>query len=247
MASKNETGHARNVAHLETLISFCTNYGATYNPSKAAIQLPALNALLTNARAAIDDVAQKVILFRNSTNARRLLFQELKPLSTKLINALSVTEASAKTLQDAKAINKKIQGTRSPKKEEEPNTSSPQGAGETKTISTSQQSYDQQVEHFNLLINLLQNEASYNPNETELQVATLSALLNNMRAANTNVINNYTAISNSRIIRNEILYQEETGLCILGQEAKRYIKSVFGTSSPQYKQVTKLEFSNTST
>jgi hypothetical protein len=37
-----ETGHAKNVATFEDLISFCTGYGATYNPSKAALKLPAL-------------------------------------------------------------------------------------------------------------------------------------------------------------------------------------------------------------
>ena len=41
MASNSETGHAKNVANFEDLISFCTGYGATYNPSKAAIQLAA--------------------------------------------------------------------------------------------------------------------------------------------------------------------------------------------------------------
>jgi hypothetical protein len=30
----------KNVASFEDLISFCTGYGATYNPSKAALKLP---------------------------------------------------------------------------------------------------------------------------------------------------------------------------------------------------------------
>ncbi|MBK7148718.1 MAG: hypothetical protein IPH78_07800 [Bacteroidetes bacterium] len=39
MASTTETGHAKNVANFEDLISFCTGYGASYNPSKAAIAI----------------------------------------------------------------------------------------------------------------------------------------------------------------------------------------------------------------
>ena len=78
MASTNETGHARTVANLETLISFCTNYGTAYNPSNSEIQLATLNTLLTQSRAAIDDVVQKNIAFRNVANARRLLFQDLR-------------------------------------------------------------------------------------------------------------------------------------------------------------------------
>ena len=36
MPSTSETGHAKNVANFEDLISFCNGYGATYNPSKDA-------------------------------------------------------------------------------------------------------------------------------------------------------------------------------------------------------------------
>ena len=49
MASTTETGHAKNVATFEDLISFCTGYGATYNPSKAALKLPALTTQNTEA------------------------------------------------------------------------------------------------------------------------------------------------------------------------------------------------------
>lgn len=48
MASTNEIGHAINVANFEDLIGFCIGYGATYNPSKASIKIPALKTLLTN-------------------------------------------------------------------------------------------------------------------------------------------------------------------------------------------------------
>ena len=39
MASNSETGHAKNVANFEDLISFCNGYGATYNPSKEALTI----------------------------------------------------------------------------------------------------------------------------------------------------------------------------------------------------------------
>lgn len=37
-----ETGHAKNVANFQDLISFCEGYGATYNPSKEALKIPQL-------------------------------------------------------------------------------------------------------------------------------------------------------------------------------------------------------------
>jgi hypothetical protein len=50
MTSTSETGHAKNVANFEDLISFCTGYGTAYNPSKVTIKLPALNTLFTSAK-----------------------------------------------------------------------------------------------------------------------------------------------------------------------------------------------------
>jgi hypothetical protein len=53
MASTSETGHAKNVANFETLISFCAGYGATYNPSKANLKVPALQTQLASCKANI--------------------------------------------------------------------------------------------------------------------------------------------------------------------------------------------------
>jgi len=49
-------------------------------------------------------------------------------------------------------------------------------------------------------------------------------------------------LSNARITRNDILYKPNTGLVDIAIDTKTYIKSVFGASSPQYKQVSGLEF-----
>lgn len=239
-----ETGHIKNVANLEDLISFCTGYGATFNPSKASIQLAALNALLTSCKAAIDDVRAKVTDFNNATNARQLAFANLKTLATKLINALAATDALDTTIDDAKSINRKIQGKRASKKKT-PTFSDPENPGtpDEKTISSSQQSYDQMTEHFAKLISLLQSEPTYTPNEADLQIAALNAILTNMTTTNTAVINAYTALSNSRIKRNDLLYKKNTGLHDIAQEVKMYIKSIFGATSPQYKQVSGIKFS----
>ena len=89
MASTSETGHAKNVANFEDLISFCTGYGVTYNPSKVAIKLPGLATVLTNSNAALQVVKVAKAAYDNATNARELAFKPLKPLSTKIVNALA--------------------------------------------------------------------------------------------------------------------------------------------------------------
>lgn len=233
-----ETGHAKNVANFEDFISFITAYGATYNPTKTAIKLANLNTLLTTAKADLLNVTTKTIAFNNATNARVILFEPLRPLSTRLVNAFSATDATAEMIKDAKAINRKLQGKRAKEIQApaDPNAPAPNN------ISTSQQSYDQLIEHFTKLIELLKSEPTYTPNETELKIVTLTAQLTALKTANTNVTNAYTAVSNARIARDKTLYKEQTGLYDITGDVKNYVKSLFGATAPEYKQISKIKF-----
>lgn len=241
MASTSEVGHAKNVANFYKLISFCTGYGSLYNPTKPSIKLTALNTLYTDAKAAIDKVTTQTVTYNNTVNTRIILFKPIKKLSTRLTNALKATDATPETIEDAKAINKKIQGQRAHSKRTinpnpDPNAPIPD------TVSASQQSYDQLAEHFHKLIETLSAEPTYTPNETEFQIATLSALLADMHTANNDVADAYTTISNTRIERNKILYTNTNNLCHIAQEVKIYVKSVFGSTSPEYKQISGIRF-----
>jgi hypothetical protein len=51
-----ETGHARNVEHFNTLISYVTAYGTDYQPTNTSIELTALTAKLSDANDAMAGV-----------------------------------------------------------------------------------------------------------------------------------------------------------------------------------------------
>ena len=53
---------------------------------------------------------------------------------------------------------------------------------ETKTISTSQQSFDNKLQHLEKMIMILQSVPSYNPNEVPYKVASLQTQLTNLIA-----------------------------------------------------------------
>ncbi|MDD3009660.1 MULTISPECIES: hypothetical protein [Pseudomonadati] len=238
MASVSETGHAKNVANLQDLISFVTGYGATYNPTKNALKLPQLTALATASQTSLADVITKNTAYNNKVNERVNAFSGLKALSTRLVNALETTDATAQVIKDAKGFNRKLQGKRASTATTpiDPNTPAPA------TISTSQQSYDQQIQHLAGLTSVLISEPSYAPNETALATATLTALQANLTAKNNEVATAYTNISNSRIARNNTLYADSTGLVEIATEVKKYIKSLYGASSPEFAQVKGIEF-----
>jgi len=238
MASTSETGHAKNVANFEDLISFVTGYGATYNPTKTPIKLANLNTLFTTAKTDVASVTTKTVAFNNSKNARMLLFDPLRSLSTRLVNAFIATDATTEMVKDAKTINRKLQGKRAKtiQVQTDPNDPAPNN------ISASQQSYDQLIEHFSKLIELLKTETTFAPNETDLKIVTLTAQLTALKTANTNVSNAYTAVSNSRIARDKTLYKDKVGMYDIVSDVKKYVKSLYGATAPEYKQISKLKF-----
>ena len=238
MASTSETGHAKNVANLQDLISFVTGYGATYNPTKNALKLPQLNALAITSQANLADVVTKNTLFNNKVNERVVAFNNLKSLSTRLINALQTTDATTEKIADAKGFNKKLQGVRAKAVTTPPDPNAPAPA----TISTSQQSYDQQIQHLAGIISVLQSETTYAPNENDLKIVTLTAKQADLTAKNNAVATAYTNISNSRISRDTTLYGTDTGLLDIASEVKKYVKSVYGATSPQFAQVKGIVF-----
>ena len=119
MASTSETGHAKNIANFQDLISFCEGYGSTYNPTKESLKIPKLQALYQEAQNKLNEAKTQKTNFDNATNERRNAFSNLKPLSTKIVNAFAVSGADALAVSNAKSVNKKLQGSTS-KKEAEP-------------------------------------------------------------------------------------------------------------------------------
>ncbi|WP_238990111.1 MULTISPECIES: hypothetical protein [unclassified Flavobacterium] len=164
MASTSETGHAKNVANFQDLIEFVTGYGATYNPSKNSLKLPQLIALKASADASLADVIAKNTNYNNKVNERIVAFSGLKSFSTRLVNALQTTDATAETIGNAKTFNRKMQGKKASSTQTQTDTNTPAPS----TISTSQQSYDQLIQHLAGLNSVLEAESSYTPNETDL-------------------------------------------------------------------------------
>lgn len=246
MASTSETGHPKNVANFENLVSFCVGYGATYNPSKTNLKVPALQTQLASCKANIASVTSTSVAFNNATNARMDAFFGIKKLATRLVNALDATAATTQTVKDIKTVNAKVQGSKLTKADsgKAPKPIDPNApiTDTPKQISSSQQSYSSLIEHFATIITILSAEPTYLPNENDLKVATLNTLLTTLKNTNTGVINAYTTVSNARVARDQSLYNTTNGLCQIAKEVKMYVKSVYGATSLQYKQISGLEF-----
>ncbi|MEI7596654.1 MAG: hypothetical protein WCK02_12965 [Bacteroidota bacterium] len=197
----------------------------------------------TNAKNAISSVHAAMPSYSIAVAEREIAFAPITTLSSRILNGLKASDTSSQVIDSAKTIVRKIQGNRAkPKKTEEEKTALAAEGKPVKEISVSNQSFDSQLENLDKLIKLLSSIVTYTPNETELKVATLTILFNDLKAKNATVIAKTTPLSNARIARNEIFNNPKTGLVASASDAKAYIKSLYGASSPQYKQISKLAF-----
>ena len=238
MASKTETGNAKNVANFNLFVEFVKGYGAKYNPTKNKLKLAQLIAKQTAAELILEKVITDNTAFNDRVNERIIEFKEVNTYATRLINALESTDASAEKVKNARVFNRKIQGKRVTTLETpvDPNTPAP------KTISASQQSFDQKIQHFAGILSVLESETSYVPNEIELSIAEVNLKKAKLIMRNKAVDNAYITISNTRIDRDNNLYLDKIGMVDVALEAKTYIRSLFGATSPEYKQVAGIAF-----
>ena len=243
MASTSETGHAKNVANFDELISFVTGYRESYNPSKATIKLDALKALSDHAKNSINAVSSMEPAYKSAVAAREVVFIPLSKLTTRIMNSIKATDTTVQVDENARTLVRKIQGVRATaKKTEDEKKALAEKGKEVVEISTSQMSYDNRLDNFFKLIQLLSSVPEYSPNEKELKIEHLNTILDDLKAKNAAVVESYIPLSNARIRRNDLLYKENTGLYDVALDVKNYIKSVFGATSPQYKQVSKIKF-----
>lgn len=243
MASKSETGHAKNAANFELLLTYVSSLGTAYNPARAALKLPAMQTQLTSAKNSISAINAAYPAYANATAAREAAFAPLSKLVTRVGNALKATDASDQVIENAYSFVRKLQGRRASVKKTNGAATDPLAAAdEPKTISTSRMSYDSRLDNFDKLIKLLAAIPQYAPNEADLKITALNTVYNDLKAKNLAVINAEAPLINARIARNSVFYTEKTGVVDVSLDVKLYIKSIYGATSEQYKAVSGLKF-----
>ena len=245
MASTTETGHAKNVANFEKLTIDCTALGTSHNPSNPLIKLTALTAQLASGKSIIAAVNTVQAVNKNAIAARDVVFSPLSKLSTRIFNSLKASGTTVQVDDNAQTLVRKLQGRRATAKLTDEEKKTAEAAGKTVTeISSSQMSFDNRLDNLDKFIKLLTSVTLYAPNEADLKVAALTLTYNDLKAKNLAVINSETALTNARIARDVVMYANNTGMVDISVDVKSYIKSIFGATSPQYKQISNLIFTS---
>lgn len=211
-----------------------------YNPANSKLTKTALETQYTTAEAAADDVSAKHAPNKLAVTDRQGGFDDLRTLVIRSRNFLKSSGASKAVVEDAETHVRKLTGGRkSPKVKDDPATP----ADESKASkSASQMSYDNQLGNLGAYLEILKNVPSYNPNEADLKLTSLTAFAANLKARNNAVSTTSAALSQARGLRDRLLYLDEDSIVNTAQLVKSYVKAAFGTDSQLFKQVKGLRF-----
>ena len=243
MTQISESGHTKNVANFEELTTTVKGYGEGYNPTREALKLLILLAVLSDSKKAIEAVNAALPAYTRAVAAREAAFSPLSKLVTRITNSLKSVASTDQIHENALTYARKIQGKRATAKRSQEQIEADAAAGiELLGKSASQMSYDNRLDNFDKLIKLLSSVEEYAPNEADLKTASLSSLYADLMQKNSAVKSAANPLSNARISRDAVLYKADTGLVDIASDVKAYVKSVYGASSPQFKQVSKLAF-----
>ena len=91
---------------------------------------------------------------------------------------------------------------------------------------------------------LLSTIPTYAPNEDDLKLVNLNSYKDSLLSSTQAVDQTEAELNNKLIERDNILYTDGTGLYSIVQNVKKYIKSLYGAGSPEYTNVSSIEFTS---
>lgn len=234
MASSTETGHAKNIGNAFLLIQKLTGFGGGYTPSNPLLVVATMTTQHGAANTLQLAVNTQSGIFKPIVNARQDANKPVKSLTRRIVSAAKSCGATANFVKDVNTTAKKILGERASKAT--PTEGDPAGT------SSSQQSFDNTANNFNLLVALLETEPLYVPGTADLKVPALKLKWKQLDDTNKAVKTGATPYNTAVKNRNKALYTVTTGLCDVCQAAKNEVRSAFGFSSSEFKQVSKIQF-----
>ena len=243
MASSSETGIAPNIANFKSLIGYGVSFDSGYQPSNELITIINLKKLLEDTSKEVDACDLVEGIWTKAINDREIEFDKLDPLVTRVINIFESCGASQQAIDNARSLVNKLRGTRSKKKLTDEEIAALKAEGkEYNPHSTSQLSFDNRLSNFGKLIDVIEPETKYTPNEEDLTLTALKGFKKVLSDANENVSAKSIALSGARAKRNAKFNDVDQGMVDVADTAKKYIKGVYGAKSTQFKAVAALKF-----
>jgi hypothetical protein len=234
-----ESGNRKVTDNYRQIIDHVTA-DVNFNPANPLITKAALAAHHTAVTGALDDVDNADAPYKIAVNNRQEAFDPVSTLMRRSFAMMKASGASKAELADGQTLLRKITGVRkSPKIKDDPKTPATEG---DKQHSASQMSFANRRGNVAAYVAIVANVSSYNPNESELKLASLQALIADLDAKNNAVSAAFVPLGQARGVRDGILYLDED--CLVNRAAliKAYVAAAFGRDSQLFKAIKGLDF-----
>ncbi len=207
-----------------------------WNPSNSLLEITKLEAQLAAAYPIANDVPARLAPQKIRINDRQASYAKINPLvraSRRYLKSSGATEAE---IADANSQINKILGQRAaPKPKVNPDAPAQEAA---QINSVSHQSYDSRLGNFIGYRELTNSISAYQPNEDEVKISTMDALVTECTSANNAVSAGFVPLFDSWNLRDAKLYTDAASVFEVFSDAKEYYKSLYAPGSPQYRAVT---------
>jgi hypothetical protein len=211
-----------------------------YRPSNPNLVVVTMKTLHADASAALDNFhACKAILLA-SKKERVKTVEEVKTTSRRVVNFLKACGADPAKIEQAMTIFRLIHGYRAPSTVRNSDSQATGTEEETRKKSNKQGSQDSLVQNFQKLIQVLKTEALYTPNEADLQIASLEALVMRFKTDDLATSTADAATERAKVKLKKLFDDPRGGVNVVMSAVKLYSKAAFGTQSPEYASLVKL-------
>jgi hypothetical protein len=233
MGSKIESGHAVNVPNFFKLIQKCDNLTG-WNPSNDSLKIAEMTAFHTDSQTLLNAFNTAVMAAKTPIADNTALFDPLSKLVTRIVNYYDSTNAKEQSKKNARTLANDLRGF---------NAKKPKGtAPDAEWVSSSHQSFVQKANKFKEIIEFLNADGLYNPNETELKIGELTTLWTSLDNSIKDLATVMAPIDQAKASLYRKIYAKENGLITIALLAKRYAKALKGAQAIEIKEITAIAF-----
>jgi hypothetical protein len=211
--------------------------------SKASIKTTAMTTLLQQAQQNEDAVTDAHAAHILAVKNRREAFAGIPRLAARMVRVVSASETSKEVVEAAKVLKRKLVAQPNKAKDQPGQPEAERIVAEAETHVSSRLDFNSKMETFATLIAVVQRITAYNPNEADLKVTALKAVLADLRAKSDAVMKTLNTYNKLREAHNKILYGTG-GVSETANAAKDYIRGVYGVRSGIARQVSQARIVN---
>jgi len=233
----------QNVDNMEVLTERVSTFQPGYDPAETRLSIPNQKMIRNSGNEVLLGVIAAESACDNTTSARTAAFDALDHLITRVINALRISDVEEQTIAQGESIVRELRRQRaSSTTPHAANALETENGEAKKTNKIRSGSYNTRIENFGRFIVLLSTIPAYKPKESDLTIDSLNAKLETLKLVNSASKTAEAKADAARMQRDIVLYTAKTGLIDIAMDSKRYVKSAYGATSPQYKSISGILF-----